>query len=917
MTEVEPAQFEKTIKTTCSYCGVGCGVLAKPSGDGSFEIRGDENHPANQGRLCSKGSALGETLSFSDRLKAPHERLADGSLAEVSWDEALTKVADQFAEVIKQDGPDAVALYVSGQFLTEDYYVANKLMKGALGTANIDTNSRLCMSSTVAGQKRAFGTDTVPNCYEDLEQADVIVLVGSNLAWCHPIIFQRIEAARQGGGGPKLVCIDPRRTTTAVASDLHLALQPGSDVALFNGLLTYLIKTGKVDEAYVAAHLEGFEECFEVAAELSLSDIARKTRLMETELTEFYELFAATPKVMTLFSQGVNQSSAGTDKVNSILNCHLITGRIGREGCGPFSLTGQPNAMGGREVGGLANQLAGHMELANELHRDQLARFWGVEAVASKPGLNAVDLFQAIDDGTVKALWIMATNPVDSLPEADFIRQALKKCPFVVVSDVSARTDTTELADVLLPSEAWGEKDGTVTNSERCISRQRAFMKPPFEAKADWWQICEVAKRLGFEEQFAFSSARDIFIEHAALSGFENEQARDFNISALQGLSPDEYEELTPVQWPCRNAEDLKAGGTKRLFAKGGFFSQSGKAKLVATSFKPAASVTCSDFPFILNTGRIRDQWHTMTRTAKTGRLMRHIGEPFVEMNEADAQLLSIADAEIVELRSAVGAQLFRVRITDAVLPGTLFAPIHWTDQFAARARVDALVSPNLDPVSGQPESKYTPVKVVSFQPRTYGLVVTKARPDIEALRAHFEGSDRIYWALMPVDGGWALECAGDDLLEADIKLLSAFFGFEITEQMTPFEVVDPANGSVRRVYFTDDRLDGVLMFSPEPLTASRVYMKSLLEKSFETPREKIAVLTGRPGEDVPESGAIICSCFNVGALEIERAVTDRGCSTVKQVGEVLNAGTNCGSCRSEIGRLIEASLKLEDALAE
>ena len=452
MTHQTPPYKNRCINTTCPYCGVGCGVLATCTKNDGVQISGDPNHPANQGRLCSKGTNLGHTLSLDDRLLTP---LIDGK--EASWDEALNKIAAHLQTIVKRDGADAIAMYVSGQFLTEDYYVANKFMKGALGTANIDTNSRLCMASTVAGHKRAFGTDTVPTCYEDIESADLIVLVGSNLAWCHPILFQRIEALREARPEVKVVCIDPRKTATAESSDHYIALAPGSDVALFNGLLTYLKTNDQFDDDFINHHIENADACLEAAESLSIEQIAETTQLSVNELLAFYELFADTPRVVTMFSQGVNQSSAGTDKVNAILNCHLFTGRIGKEGSGPLSLTGQPNAMGGREVGGLANQLACHMELENADHREIVSSFWGYETIAQKPGLKAVELFKAVERGDIKAIWIMATNPVDSMPDADFVKLALQKCPLVIVSDVTRETDTTQLADILLPSALGGK----------------------------------------------------------------------------------------------------------------------------------------------------------------------------------------------------------------------------------------------------------------------------------------------------------------------------------------------------------------------------------------------------------------------------------------------------------------------------
>ncbi|MBC7800239.1 MAG: molybdopterin-dependent oxidoreductase, partial [Gemmatimonadaceae bacterium] len=506
------------VRSTCPYCGVGCGVVARPDGS----VVGDPAHPANFGKLCSKGSALAETLIDAGRLMHP---TVDGAPA--TWDTAMGVVADRFRATIAEHGPDSVAFYVSGQCLTEDYYVANKLMKGFIGSANIDTNSRLCMASSVAGHVRGFGEDVVPGLYEDFERADLVVLVGANLAWCHPVLHQRLLAARARRGN-RIVVIDPRRTATCEDADLHLPLAPGSDVALFAGLLAHLDRVGAVDAAWTAAHTLGLPDALTAAC---ATDVAGVTGLDPRDIETFYRWFTETPLVVTAFSQGVNQSSAGTDKVNAILNVHLATGRIGRPGMGPFSVTGQPNAMGGREVGGLANQLAAHMRFT-PADLDRVRRFWDAPNLATAPGLKAVDLFDAVADGRVRAIWIMATNPADSMPRAGGVRAALDACPFVVVSDCWP-TDTTAHAHVVLPAAGWGEKDGTVTNSERCISRQRPFRAPPGEARADWWMLAELGRRLGWAEQFAWTGPAAVWREHAALSAFENDGARVFDIGAL------------------------------------------------------------------------------------------------------------------------------------------------------------------------------------------------------------------------------------------------------------------------------------------------------------------------------------------------------------------------------------------------
>jgi len=519
---------------TCPYCGVGCGVKASLQEDGSVKVAGDEQHPANLGRLCVKGSALGETVALDGRMLYPQLRSRDdGTTRRVTWDSAIDKVAQGFADIIAEHGPDAVAFYISGQVLTEDYYIANKLMKGYIGSANIDTNSRLCMSSAVAGHKRAFGEDLVPVCYEDLELADLIILVGSNTAWCHPILFQRIARIKDSRPQMKLVVLDPRRTATCELADLHLPLKPGSDVALFNGLLNYLAQQNVIDSSFVTAHTNGMQAALDAAGSADLQATATACGLASADLLAFYALFAANPKTITAFSQGVNQSSSGTDKVNSIINCHLLTGRIGKPGMGPFSITGQPNAMGGREAGGLANMLAAHMDLDNPLQHDIVRTFWDAPRLAVRPGLKTLDLFHAIEQGRVKAVWIIATNPMVSMPDADQVRRALQACELVVVSDIMQDTDTNALADVLLPALGWGEKDGSVTNSERRISRQRAFLSAPGEARADWQVLCAVARRMGFPG-FDFTHAHQVFDEHARLSRFREWQRQQRKPASIQ-----------------------------------------------------------------------------------------------------------------------------------------------------------------------------------------------------------------------------------------------------------------------------------------------------------------------------------------------------------------------------------------------
>ncbi|MFZ5594883.1 MAG: molybdopterin-dependent oxidoreductase [Pseudomonadota bacterium] len=879
-------------RTTCPYCGVGCGVLANVAPDGGVEIRGDSRHPSNFGRLCSKGSALGETVDLDGRLLYPEIR---GK--RVSWDAALTAVAEGFARIIRDHGPDAVAFYVSGQLLTEDYYVANKLMKGFIGSANIDTNSRLCMASSVAGHKRAFGSDTVPGNYTDLELANLIVLVGSNTAWCHPVVFQRITQAKKNNPDLKIVVIDPRRTQTCDIADLHLAVKPGTDTTLFNGLLVFLHGNGDSNPYFINTHTEGMDAALQaaLASAPSVEEVALRCGLAEEDVARFYRWFSCTEKVVSVYSQGVNQSSCGTDKVNSIINCHLLTGRVGRPGMGPFSLTGQPNAMGGREVGGLANQLAAHMEIDNAEHRALVQRFWSAPVIADHAGLKAVDLFAAIGSGRVKAVWIMATNPVVSLPDADAVRKALQGCELVVVSDCMRNTDTTQWAHILLPATAWGEKDGTVTNSERRISRQRKFLTPPADAKPDWWIIAEAAKRMGFGEAFDYDSPAQIFREYAALSGAGNAGSRDFDISGLALLSDDEYQAMPPRQWPV-NARHPQ--GTERMFGDGRFFTPSGRARFVAITPRLPGHATDVEYPLILNTGRVRDQWHTMTRTGKSPRLSAHVTEPYVELHPEDAAMVRVKEGGLARLSSHWGEMIARVRVTPDQQRGSVFVPMHWNDQFASRGRVDALVNPVVDPVSGQPELKHTPVHVEPYMPGWYGFMLSRRKLTF---------SDASYWVSAIGKDFWRYELAGEhqpgDWAKWARELLCV-----PQEKVEWIDYLDKAAGRYRGARIVNNRLESCVFVAPTFELPPRTWLASLFAEDELSSDERSSLLAGRPGKGQSDAGRIVCACFGVGLNTLVEAIRKDHLTTPEAIGRALKAGTNCGSCIPELKALIASA---------
>ena len=876
-----------TVSTTCPYCGVGCGVLATNNDDGTFSVKGDKTHPANLGRLCSKGSALADTVDLDGRLLHP---LVNGE--QTSWDTALDAVADGFRKVIAEHGPDAVAFYVSGQLLTEDYYVANKLMKGFIGSANIDTNSRLCMSSAVAGYKRAFGSDSVPCSYEDLENADLIVIEGSNTAWCHPVVFQRITKAKQDNPNLKIVVIDPRKTATCEIADLHLPLKSGSDAVLFNGLLNYLNETNKIDWEFVDKYTDGFADALmsAEASSFSIAQVAQGCELNSEDIKHFFELFAATQKVVTLYSQGVNQSSSGTDKSNSIINCHLATGRIGKPAMGPFSITGQPNAMGGREVGGLSNQLAAHMDIDNVMHRDLLSRFWETDNLATAAGAKAVDMFNDVASGKIKAIWIMATNPVVTMPDADKVRDALQACELVVVSDCEQFTDTTACADIVLPALAWGEKCGTVTNSERRISRQRNVLPHPGEAEEDWWIMSQVAQRLGFEQHFNYQSSAEIFREHAALSGFENNGVRDFDISGLASLTDQQYDELQPIQWPV-TAD--KPQGTARLFTDNKFFTANGKAKFIAITPRAPVNATSDDYPLVLNTGRIRDQWHTMTRTARSVKLNGHISEPFVDIHPLDAEKWSVKAHDLAKIESRWGAVLARVQITDAQREGNIFIPMHWTQQNSTLSRVDAVVNPVVDPISGQPESKHTPVKISSYQAVWHGFILSRTRLKL---------SNNDYCVSVKGEQFWRYELAG----ESKIEDYSAWAKQQLGEEGDWLEFADAKAQRFRAGIIKNNQLDAVVFIAPTHELPTRTWLSSLFTESPLSDEARANLLAGKPGADQPDVGPLVCACFGIGENTIKDAITCGAAKSVEDIGKQLKAGTNCGSCIPEIKKLFE-----------
>lgn len=876
-------------KSTCAYCGVGCGIEASLNANGELSIRGDKSHPANYGNLCSKGLALGETVSHEGRLLQPS---INGQ--ETDWDSALSHVAEHFSETIKEHGPDSVALYVSGQLLTEDYYVANKLMKGFIGSGNIDTNSRLCMSSSVVGHKRAFGSDTVPGCYEDLDTAELVIMTGSNLAWCHPVLFQRLKKQKAERDNLFIVVVDPRETDTCSIADMHLAIKPDTDIALFNGLLSYLTQHNKIDQNYIDKYSEGFQAALQTAQQEaeSIQQIATTLGVDEEQLNKLYQLFADTEKSMCIYSQGANQSTQGSNKVNSIINCFIATGRIGKPGMGPFSITGQPNAMGGREVGGLANTLAAHMEFGDEQAKQMISEFWQTENIATQQGLKAIDLFDAINEGKVKALWIMATNPVVSLPNTSKIISALEKCPMVVVSDCIKDTATSEYADVLLPAQGWSEKSGTVTNSERRISRQRRLLPSPGAAKADWWIISEVAKRMGFADAFNYVHEGEVFKEYAQMTTLANEdgKARDLNLIGLTQLDDKGYSQLKPQQWPVTELQDEIVH--QRMFQDNLFFTPSKKVQFIAVSMQRPTQ-TSEEYPFNLNSGRIRDQWHTMTRTGLASRLGGHISEPFVAINPLDAKKLFIEEDDLVAVNSEQGATLVRAKLTKQQKPGELFSAIHWNSQTAKAANTCTVINNDTDPFSGQPGFKHAKVNIKKWHYHSEAMLLANKPLDL----AEFD-----YWAKQKVERGYLYRIADNrdaqQLADKLRQLLNNGAGKTLTYS---------PNGQVKQLhryaFIEQQQLVNTFITSTQLKDQDLAWLQEILAMPLDASIEQ-ALISGVV-EGKLAQGKIICACKQVGINTLKAAMSEQGCQSLESIKECTGAGTGCGSCLPEIDELL------------
>ncbi|WP_164740239.1 nitrate reductase [Xanthomonas sp. BRIP62418] len=907
-----PAPMHRITRSTCCYCGVGCGVLIHSEHDATGErivgIEGDPLHPANHGRLCSKGLALPQTVaSTQGRVLAPElRRHRQAPRAAVSWDQALDHVTGKLAAIIEQHGPDAVAFYLSGQLLTEDYYVFNKLAKGLLGTNNIDTNSRLCMSSAVTAYKLALGADGPPTCYEDLELAQTVLFAGSNMAYAHPVLFRRLEDARARNPGIRWIVIDPRRTDTAAMADLHLAIEPGTDVALFNGMLHHLIWEGLVDARFVAAHTEDFDALKHLLREYTPRMSAEICGISHEDLVQAAEWFGRSPAALSLYCMGLNQSAQGTDKNLALINLHLATGQIGKPGAGPFSLTGQPNAMGGREVGGMATMLAAHREIGNAEDRAELERLWHLPAgrLSATAGTSAVQLFERLRAGSLKAVWIVCTNPVHSMPEVDGIRAALEQAELVIVQDAFSGTDTVPYADVLLPATSWGEKDGSVTNSERRITRVRKAVDAPGQARADWWIASEVARRLEARLApasgaglFGFDSAAQIFDEHRALT-----VGRDLDIGGL------DYPMLDggPQQWPFPAGA---AHGQARRYTDGVFATGNGRARFHATPYRKVAEPTSARFPMRLLTGRLRDQWHGMSRSGRVPAAFAHSPEPALRMHPDDATRRGLVAGELVQIASKRGALVLPLELSDELRSGTVFAAMHWSGQHLSSGGINEVSSPAVDARSQQPELKHAAVRVekavfgwhLLAARRGDALALQQALQPLlrdcgyASLRLHAEplAGAGGHWAVLHAacerapDAGWL------DRLVAALQLPA---GADVLEYR------DLRRGLMRRVGWRmqdgHSHIDGLLLTAAQPSEANQALLRTALAGlPWRGPR--LAVFAQTQGAP---SDPIVCSCMQVSTAAIHAAIDDG--ADLPQLKQRLGCGTVCGSCVPQLTRL-------------
>ncbi len=911
-------------RSTCPYCGVGCGVIIESGGGEVTGVRGDPDHPANFGRLCTKGSTLHLTATADvrrlDRLLEPTWRERGGEPPRiVAWDDAMERLADRFAATIREHGPDSVAFYISGQLLTEDYYLFNKLAKGLIGTNNVDSNSRLCMSSAVAGYKLSLGADAPPTCYDDVDHADCLFIAGSNTAWAHPVLFRRIEDARRARPQMKMVVVDPRRTETAQCADLHLQIQPGTDVALFHGMLHALIWDDLVDRDFIAGHTSGFAALKALVADMPPREAARVCGIAVADLLQAARWFAESPATLSMWCQGLNQSTSGTAKNTALINLHLATGQIGRIGAGPFSLTGQPNAMGGREVGGMANLLSGHRDLGNADHRAEVARLWGVDSVPATRGKTAVELFQACERGEIKLLWIACTNPAQSMPDQAMVRRALERCELVVLQEAFAGTATAHYADVLLPASTWAEKEGTVTNSERRISRVRAAVAPPGEARDDAAIVIDFARRLQQRlrpeaaDLFPYESVEAVWNEHR-----ESTRGRDLDITGLSYASLDSH---GPQQWPVPGGA---LTGTARLYEDRVFATADGRARFIATPYRPPAEARDARHPFALNTGRLRDQWHGMSRSGTVARLFGHDGAPVVRMNPHDLPRRGLVAGDLVELSSRRGRIVMPLLADDGIGHGEAWVAMHWGEEFVSglsaqgvrHAGVNGLTTGAFCPDSLQPELKHAAVRVAAVD-LPWRLTAAawlpadaaaRARAALRGLMAGFAYASCVPVAAADGRSGLVFEAASEaPIAAATIDLVAAAMG---TVGPATLRYADAVRGQRRLLAVEGEgvaaRLGALVLAGRAPLAD---WLRTLWQEQRPAAPYGRALLA--PGAAPPVGMAPrsrqVCNCLDVSEARIRVSLAKSTGTAVERVATLqaeLGCGTQCGSCLPELRRL-------------
>ncbi len=895
--------MKSEVRSTCCYCGVGCGVLIETENGRIAAVRGDPAHPANGGRLCTKGATLHLAAGAGGRLLHPEKRVVrGGQRGRVAWEQALDEAAARFAEIIRAYGPDAVAFYISGQLMTEDYYVFNKLAKGLIGTNNVDTNSRLCMSSAVAGYKQTLGSDAPPCTYADIGEAGMIFIAGANPAVAHPIVFRRIEDAKAVKPALRVVVADPRRSETAEIADLHLPIRPGSDIALFNGMLNVLLAEGMVDRAYVEAHTSHFPALAEVAERYPPAVAAEICAVPQSDIVQAARWFGGSGPALSLYCQGLNQSAHGTHNNAGIIHLHLATGQIGKPGAGPFSLTGQPNAMGGREVGGLSNLLPAHRDLANPAHRAEVARFWGVPHVPSTPGKAAVDLFRSLKTGQIKAVWIACTNPAQSLPNQAAVRDALRAADYIVLQEAYANTDTADFADLLLPASAWGEKHGTVTNSERCISRVLPAIQPPGEARHDWQIVVDFARRLGrrldhaaTDRLFPYEDAESIFNEHRATT-----RGRDLDIT---GLSYALLEAEGPQQWPY--PEGAQAG-KQRLYEDGRFPTPDGKAHFVAIEHQPTADLPNPQAPISLLSGRLRDHWHGMSRTGNVARLFNLEDEPILAMHPCDMRHRQLTTGDVVQVRNGRGSITVRVAERAGLQCGRAWLPMHWGSQFMNSPGANALASDATDAYSLQPELKHAAVQISRLDLPYPLVIVRRCAGQEEALalmrlaraelRSFPHASLTLYGRSSPLVIFRA--ASGQPADGARLAGLDRLFGLASEDGAIVYE--DARRQIAKKAVAAGGQLIGVRLAGE---TSALSWLKqAMAEDEMDLRLIRLALAPGASAPKIVIARNIICKCADVSEVEIRQAVANG--ASLADLQETRKCGTFCGSCLPEIRRM-------------